>query len=241
MPRLGRLQALGRRQYLGDAEVEDLHLQRAVRLRYQLNVLRLEIAVDNPLRVDGAEGPAHLVGNERHLRRVHRAPSDELAERLALEELHDEVGLAAGRLAEVQDLDDVLVRDHVDGARLVEEAGDDVGIGRQDGVEQLDGDPAPHDRVLGQADHPHRPLPELLDDPVVPDHLVGKGGRSHLGGLMQIHDHFLMTIPAWIRHRRLRPPDGSPCKKGKHRTPRRHHSHGRATTARSRHVLPWKD
>jgi hypothetical protein len=142
-------------------------------------VLRLEIAVDDPLRMGGAESPTHLVGEERHLRRVHRSPGDGPTERLALEELHDEVGLTAGGLAEVQNLDDVLVRDHVDRTRLIEEAGDDVGIGRQDGVEQLDGDLAPHDRVLGQANHAHRPLPELLDDPVVPDHLIAKGGRGH--------------------------------------------------------------
>ena len=66
------------------------------------------------------------------------------------------------RLPEVQDLDDVLVRDHVDRARLVEETRDDVRVARQGGVQQLDRDLATDDGVLRQIYDTHPALAERL-------------------------------------------------------------------------------
>src|SRR5438132_1694527 len=54
-----------------------------------------------------------------------------LEQRLALEELHDQVGRALGELAVVDDLDDARVADAVDRARLVDEAGGEVGVRRE--------------------------------------------------------------------------------------------------------------
>ena len=87
-------------------------------------------------------------------------------------------GCPSARLAEVEDLDDVLVRDHVDRARLVEEAGDDVGIARQHGVQQLDRHLAAEDRVLGEIDDAHSALAQKARDPVVPDRVVNQRGSG---------------------------------------------------------------
>ncbi len=105
------------------------------------------------------------------------AAADRVAQRLARQVLHDEVRLTVGGLAEVEDLDDVLVRDHVDRARLVEEAGDDVGIARQNGVQQLDRHLAAEDRVLGEVDDAHSALAQKARDPVVPDRVVNQSWR----------------------------------------------------------------
>ena len=86
-----------------------------------LHVVRLEIAVDDSLGVRRPERLAHLGADRLDLLGRHGPPGDGLAQRLALQEFHDEVGLAVRGLPEVEDLDDVRVRDHVDRARLVEE------------------------------------------------------------------------------------------------------------------------
>ena len=132
--------------------------------------------MDDPLAVRRAQRLAHLNGDRLDLVGGHRAAGDRVTQRFARQVLHDEVRLAVGRLAEVQDLDDVLVRDHVDRARLVEETGDDVRVARQHGVQQLDGHLAAEDRVLGQVDDPHAPLAQKARDPVVPDRVVNQSG-----------------------------------------------------------------
>ena len=82
------------------------------------------------------------------------------------------IRLAVAGLPEVQDLHDVLVGDHVDRARLVEEARHDVLIARQDGVQQLDGDLAADDGVLRQIYDTHPPLTEEALDAVIADGLI---------------------------------------------------------------------
>ena len=166
---LDRLRPVGGREDLGHAEVEDLHQQRSVRLDAELDVVRLEIAVDDPLGVRREQRAAHLHADGLHLGGRHRPTGDRLGQRLARQVLHDEVRLAVRGLAEVEDLDDVLVRDHVDRAGLVEEAGDDVRIARQDRVQQLDRHLAADHRVLGQVHHAHAPLAEQADDPIISD------------------------------------------------------------------------
>ncbi len=169
--RLHRLRQIAGVHDLRDAEVEQLDVRPPRRRRQQLDVVRLEIAVNDPLVVGGAERAADLIGDLGDLGRRDGAARDALVHRLAAEELHDEVGLPVGGLTEVEDLDDVLVPDGVDGARLVEEAGDDLGLPRQRHVQQLDRDLAPDDRVLGLIDHAHAPLAQLAGDPVVADRL----------------------------------------------------------------------
>src|SRR6185295_2631406 len=110
------------------------------------------------------------------------AAHDAVGQRLARQVLHREVRLAVGGLAEVEDLDDVLVPDEVDGARLVEEAGHDVGVARERDVQQLDGDAAADDRVLGEVDDPHPPLADLLDNLVVAYRLAD---QAHVIPLVQ--------------------------------------------------------
>ena len=63
---------------------------------------------------------------------------DQRLQRPALEELHDEEAGAVLGGVEVEDLEDVVVPDHVDRARFVEEAVDDLLLVRVLRVEELD-------------------------------------------------------------------------------------------------------
>ena len=135
--------------------------------------------MDDPLFVRGAERAADLIGDLARLDRREHVARDAVVQGLAGQELHDEVGLPVGGLAEVHDLDDVLVSDGVDRARLVEEAGDHLGIARQRQVQELDRDLASDHRMLGLVHHPHPALTQLPGDPVVPDRRPDQAQKSN--------------------------------------------------------------
>src|SRR5690606_17689547 len=83
------------------------------------HVLRLEIAMENSLVVRRRERRENLSNERGELLKRHRAVAlQALGERLADEELHDQIRAALGGAAEVEDLADVGV---VDGA-------DDLGL-----------------------------------------------------------------------------------------------------------------
>ena len=86
------------------------------------DVVGLEVAVDDALRVRGGE----TVGDAAPMRSAARSPSGPATEHgrqaVALEQLHHEVEAAVGVLAEVDDLDDVGVRDVAGGLGLLKEA-----------------------------------------------------------------------------------------------------------------------
>src|SRR6266508_2817845 len=73
------------------------------------------------------------------------------AQVLALDVLHDEIG-AAVDLAGLVDADDVRVGQAGGGARLVGEAGDEVGVERELGPQDLDRHRAVEALVLGAVD-----------------------------------------------------------------------------------------
>ena len=90
----------------------------------------------------------------------------------AVEELHDEVDDVHGcffvaGLTEVDDVDDVGVRDVVDCFGLGEEARDDVFLDRKVRVQGLDGDPFADQRVLAEVDGTHPALADFGDDAIV--------------------------------------------------------------------------
>ena len=108
---------------LGDAEVDELHLA-PVR---QHQVVGLDVAVDDPVRVRHGEGPADLPDDLESRRPRRSVPVLQVvAERVPVDELHREV---VGRLdlPEVVDLDDVRVVQPRRGAGLLEEALDEAG------------------------------------------------------------------------------------------------------------------
>ena len=124
-----------------------------------------------------------LRGDRERARRLERRLArDQVRERLALEVLHREVEIAAGRPPEVGHLDDVLMPDAVDGRRLVDEAGDDVGVARVLRVNDLERRLAPDDGMLREKNRTHPAFTELGYDAVV---AFGSGKTTRV------------TQPAW--------------------------------------------
>ena len=91
------------------------------------------------------------------------APFEHVLDRLALDELHDEV-VVAGDLAGVDHADDVVVRELGGDLGLAAEPLDEFLVLRQ-GVEQhLHGDDAVDARLLGLVDEAHRALADSFED-----------------------------------------------------------------------------
>ena len=98
----------------------------------------------------------------------------EVAEALALEELHHEVGGAVGQVAEVRDVDDVRVADARRGLRFLQEAVEDLAILCQIGAEDLHGDLLVDHLVAREIDEAHPAFAEQLLDLVA----VVEGGAD---------------------------------------------------------------
>ncbi len=154
---VGPGQATGVDQQLGDPEVHHLDLADAG----DVDVVRLQVAVDDLVAVSGADGREQLLGDVERL--VDGHPPLVLeggAERLALDELHhDEEGFAV--LVEVVDADDARVVQRRDRGCLALEAAAKRRIPRVDVAEDLDryGDLEPGVEAL--VDDSHRAAPEL--------------------------------------------------------------------------------
>ncbi len=121
--RLGLQHPGARPGELCETKVKDLdEIRIAVALRAD-DVAGLEVAVDDPSRVRGRQPVGELrrdVQRPRH--RQHALLLEPIGEPQPLEQLHDDEVVALGRLPEVAHLDDVLVPELADEARLVEEA-----------------------------------------------------------------------------------------------------------------------
>ena len=113
--------------------------------------------------------PAHSSSSHRNFSRERhgRAATDDLGDRLALDVLHDDVGLGRD-LAEVVDRDDVGVVQGGGGPRLTAEALGGVGD-LQVADEHLDGHHPPEDGVVGDVDRAHPAARELALDLVATD------------------------------------------------------------------------
>ena len=148
---------------LRDAEVEDLdHVGRAI-AGDQEHVLRLQIAMHDPLRVRGGERAADLGRDPEGARDIDRALAlDHAAELDALEVLHDEVHAAVGGGARVGDVDDVRVTDLRCSARLSAEPLHEVGHPRVARMEDLERDALADIDMLGEVDLAHPALADQL-------------------------------------------------------------------------------
>src|SRR5262249_9758098 len=152
---------------LRETEVEDLDRVRIARLADEEEVVRLDVAVDDACLVGGGE-PAGSLADDRE-GDVFGNPAltpQEVAERLAEQELHHDVGRAVGALAQVEDLDDVRVTDPVRRLRLADEALARPVASRQADVQDLHGDRLPRLEILRQVDAGHRALADEPADSV---------------------------------------------------------------------------
>ena len=117
------------------------------------DVVRLQVAMDDAAGVGGAETGDEL---KRQLCRPwhgQRPAFEERAQRVALEQLGDEERHVAD--ADVEDREDVRVRQRGDGARLLLEAAKLIGIGGTCLRDHLDRDVAAEPRIAGAVDLTH--------------------------------------------------------------------------------------
>ena len=163
----------------GQAEVEDLDEVATVARGGDEDVLRLEIAVHDPLVVRLGEGVADL-GEEGGGARPGQgaAAPQEGRQVLASQVLHHHVQRAFG-FAEVEHLDGVRVGEERHGLGLPLEAPDDVAVGDQGGVQHLEGGDLAHDHVLDLVDHAHAASADPVEDAVAgADDAAEHGVRS---------------------------------------------------------------
>ena len=160
---------------VADAEVGDLH---AALLRPH-DVLRLDVAVDDPLPVRGREPAQGLVHDvQRDLPRKAPGHLPEAVELAAVDVFHDDVRVRR-RGAAVEELDDVRVPKGDLDADLVEEAVEEVRIVGDVGQDLLQGDLPAGLLVHGQEDLGHAAERDALDDPVMIDLAFFPGFGGH--------------------------------------------------------------
>ena len=148
-----------------DAEIGDL--DPAALVEHQVG--GLDVAMDHAAVVRGGEAGGGLVDRPRRLLRRHLVLALEPGrERLALDELHGEIGLPLP-LADVVDLDDVRVVERGHGAGLAQEALLDALVVRERRGQHLDRDVAAERRLVALVDHAHAAAAQLGDDVVVTD------------------------------------------------------------------------
>ena len=131
-------------------------------------VLGLQVPVDDRLVVRRGEPVRHLQRVVHGLARGDRARPQALAQRLALEQLGDEVGSALV-VPHVVDDEDVRVVEEPGGAGLVLEAVAARRVGGDARRQHLDRHRAPEARIAGAVHLAHPPGPQAPEDLVRPD------------------------------------------------------------------------
>ena len=149
---------------LRETEVENLH---AAVVRDE-DVLRLQIAMDDALLVRGGEAvrDLHRVSFDEALRTRRSRPAvaaQPLAQRLALEQLRDDVRRAVVR-ADVVDREDVRMIQRRGRARLLLEARQTLGIGGERGGSTLMATSRPRRGIARAIDLAHPARPEQRED-----------------------------------------------------------------------------
>ena len=169
-----RARAFADLRQLGQAEVEDLD---AAVLRDE-EVLGLQVPVDDAFLVRGREAMRDLRRVVDRLALREPAAGEDGAQRLAFEELLDDVRRAV-HLPDVVDGGDVGVVEDPGGLGLLLEAAQAVGIGGEGRRQHLDRDLARKPRVLRPIDLAHPPGADLAED------LVGAELRAARRGSLQ--------------------------------------------------------
>jgi hypothetical protein len=141
------------------AEVQDLHAA----IAGDEEVLRLEIAVDDPLLVRRGQAAGDLDCVVQGLAHGQRSPLQPLPQGLALDQLRDEKGRPLV-VAKVVDREDVRVVQAARGAGLLLEAPQAIRVGPQALRQDLDNHVATEPLIVGQEDFSHPAAPQRLQD-----------------------------------------------------------------------------
>ena len=120
--------------------------------------------MNDALLVRGRESVRDLRGDLDRFARRDGAPSETVAQRLAFQQLRDEVGRPVV-IADVIDGEEVGMVEHPGRARLLFEALQLLLIAQRDRGEDFDGDIAPEPRVLRAVNRTHSPFAENPCDP----------------------------------------------------------------------------
>ena len=173
--------AIPPRERLGEAEVEELDLP----LRGHLDVRRLQVAVEDPLGVRGVERVCDVPRDDESAGDGDRAFCEELLDRLARNELHDEKADAV-RPLEAVDAGDIRVVEGGEELGLALEAGRALDVVHEFLGKDLDGDLAAEARVARPPDLAHAAGSEKVDDLVRTE--AGPGNDRH-GGYRPLSPH----------------------------------------------------
>ena len=132
--------------------------------------------MNQSLRVGGREPARDLDAVLDRLAHGQRARREPLAQRLALEQLHDDEQLAVVD-ARVEDADDVRMRERGDGLRFALEPRPPIGVGGERGRQDLDRHVTLEPRVPGAIDLAHSAFANRREDFVGAQ--TGGGGERH--------------------------------------------------------------
>jgi hypothetical protein len=138
------------------------------------------VAVDDALGVCRIEGVGNLDRQVQKLRRLHGLPTNAVLERLALQKLHGDEGLALV-LVDVVDRADVGVVEGGAGLGLALEPLQGDGVAEELLGQELQRDGPVEAGVLGLVDDTHAAAANLLEDAVVRDGLADHGWTQSVG------------------------------------------------------------
>ena len=158
------------RQRFRQAEVEHLGLTAVG----DHDVGRLDVAMDDARGMRRREPAGDLLRELEHAIDRHAAARDQLVERAAAHQLHDEE-VDPVRVIHFVDRDDVRVIERGCGARLLEKPIAPIAIARRARGDDLDGHDASQTRVDGAVDDTHAALPDQVFNPVM------REGRTNHG------------------------------------------------------------
>jgi len=131
--------------------------------------------MNDPFAMRGGQRGGQLLAQQDRLRLGEHVVLQHLAQRAALQVLHDQIDGAVGELAVLVDVDDAGVVDDVDGAGLVAEARRHLGGAGDVGMQDLDGCAAVQLLMNCLEDLAHSALAEdahdLIAADVLTDHL----------------------------------------------------------------------
>ena len=147
---------------LGQTKVQNLRL---AAIRHE-NVRRLDVPMDDPLRVRGLERVGDLDGEVKQFVRLERLARNAMLQGLSLQQLHRDEGLAFV-LVDVVNRADVGMVERGRRLRFPLESFQSLPVPGEFCRQKLQGHSALQLAVLGLVHYPHAPAAQLLQDAVV--------------------------------------------------------------------------